>query len=261
MSKILLITGGASGIGASTARFASDAGWDIAINYRTRSDKAQALVEEIRAKGRRAVALRADISVPQDVEALFAAVDAQLGRLDALVNSAGIGTGPIAVRDADPSTLERMFRTNVFGTILASKEAVKRLSTLSGGKGGTIVNVSSMAATIGGRPGSSLYAASKAAVDSFTEGLAKEVAREGIRAVSVRPGFTDTEMTVTYAKDPGKVSAIASTIPFGRIGRVEEISRPIVWLLSDEASFISGAKIDLSGGGFLLGSAPIPTDR
>lgn len=257
MSKILLITGGASGIGASTARFASDAGWDVAINYRTRSEKAHALVEEIRAKGRRALAVRADVTSAADIERLFATVDGELGRLDALVNSAGIGLGPTAVRDIDPAALESLFRTNVFGTFLASREAVRRLSTKSGGKGGVIVNVSSMAATIGGRPGSTLYAASKAAVDSFTEGLAKEVAREGIRAVSVRPGFTDTEMTESIAKIPDVARAIAETIPFGRIGRVEEISRPIVWLLSDEASFVSGARIDLSGGGFLLGNTPI----
>lgn len=258
MSKILLITGGASGIGASTARLAADAGWDIAINYRSRAEQANALVEEIKAKGRRAIAVQADVADPADVEHLFLAVDRELGRLDALVNSAGIGSGPAAVRDTDFERLDRLFRTNVYGTVAACREAVKRLSTKSGGKGGVIVNISSMAATIGGRPGASLYAATKGAVDAFTVGLAKEVAPEGIRAISVRPGFTQTEMTERAAKSPGIAKAIAETIPFGRLGRVEEISKPIVWLLSDEASFISGARIDISGGGFLVGENVIP---
>jgi NAD(P)-dependent dehydrogenase (short-subunit alcohol dehydrogenase family) len=261
MSKVLLITGGASGIGASTALFAADAGWDIAVNYRRRSAEAEELVEAVRAKGVRAVALKADITDASQVEELFRGVDRELGRLNGLVNSAGIGL-TTRIEDTDPARLDELFRTNVYGTVLASKEAVKRLSTRHGGNGGTIVNLSSMAATIGGRPGSSLYSATKAAVDAFTVGLAKEVAPEGIRVVAVRPGFTYTSMTAKAFEDERALKAIASTIPFGRAGRVEEISKPIVWLLSEDASFISGARLDISGGGFLIGGSflDIPQD-
>ena len=253
MSKIVLITGGASGIGAATARLLAGHGHDIAINYRTREREARSLVEELEERGVRAIAVQADVSQPADIERLYREVDERLGAVDAVVNSAGIGTGPTRVDEADAEVLERLFRTNVLGLILSSREAVRRMSTARGGKGGVIINISSMAATIGGRPGASFYAASKGAVDAFTVGLAKEVAREGIRAVSVRPGFTLTEMTTTYATDPKLLEYIASTIPMGRPGLVEEVAKPIVWLLSDEASFITGSLFDVSGGGFRLG--------
>ncbi len=261
MSKVLLITGGASGIGAATARLAASKGYSIAINYRTREDEAEKLVKELKAADVRAVAIQADISIPGEVVRLYETVDTELGRVTALVNSAGIGTAMTRVEDADPAELQRLFQTNVFGLILSTREAVRRMSTRRGGTGGVIVNLSSMAATIGGRPGASLYAASKAAVDAFTVGLAKEVGAEGIRAVSVRPGFTLTEMTAGAAADPRRLEEIASTIPFRRIGRVEEIAAPIVWLLSSEASFVSGALFDVSGGGFKVGGsliAPFP---
>lgn len=255
MSKVLIITGGASGIGAATARLAAAKGYSIAINYRTRAHEANRLVEELKLFGVAAIAVAADIANPDDVIRLYATVDAELGLVTAVVNSAGIGTTPTRVEDSNPVELQRLFATNVLGLILSTREAVRRMSTLRGGKGGVIINLSSMAATIGGRPGASLYAASKAAVDAFTVGLAKEVGAEGIRAVSVRPGFTLTEMTA--GTDPRRLEEIASTIPFGRVGQVEEIAAPIVWLLSSEASFISGTLFDISGGGFALGGSPL----
>jgi NAD(P)-dependent dehydrogenase (short-subunit alcohol dehydrogenase family) len=252
MRQVLLITGGSRGIGAATAVLAAERGFDVAVNYRRDAEAAGRVVETVREKGRRAVAIQADVAVPSDVERLFERVDETLGALSALVNCAGIGYNA-RVEDSDPVALERLFRTNVIGLILASREAVRRLSTHRGGAGGVIVNVSSMAATIGGRPGASHYAASKSAVDAFTAGLAKEVAAEGIRAVAVRPGFTRTDMTGSWSADPQAFAGIVATIPFGRPGEVIEIARPIVWLLSEEASFVSGAHLDVSGGGFLVG--------
>lgn len=256
--KVLVITGGATGIGAATARLAAKKGYSVAVNYRTREDKAARLVGELGEAGVRAVAVQADISKPQDVERLFVTVDKALGPVTALVNSAGIGSGRIRVEDVDHALLERLFKTNVFGLILSSREAVRRMSTARGGRGGVIVNLSSMAATIGGRPGASIYAATKGAVDVFTVGLAREVAREGIRAISVRPGFTITEMTAGVSRDPGFLEEISASIPVGRTGRVEEVAGPIAWLLSEEASFISGATLDISGGGFVVGGSPLP---
>lgn len=257
MSKVLLVTGGSRGIGAATARLAAERGYDVAINYRNDAAAADAVVAAVRATGRRALAVQADISDEADVVRLFSTVDRELGGLSALVNSAGVGLGPTRVAESDAGQLERLFRTNVIGLILASREAVRRLSTRHGGAGGVIVNVSSMAATIGGRPGSSHYAASKAAVDAFTTGLAKEVAPEGIRAVSVRPGFTATDMTRAWLDNPLVSAGTAATIPLGRPANVDEIARPIVWLLSDEASFVSGAHLDISGGGFLIGGGQL----
>lgn len=258
MSDILLITGGASGIGAEVARLASKKGYDIAINFRTRELEAVSLVEELRNTGVRAIAVKADISRPEDIERLYREIDEQLGPVTAVVNSAGTLAGRSRVDEADAELLHRLFDTNVIGLILSTREAVRRMSTARGGRGGVIINISSMAATIGGRPGVALYAASKAAVDTFTVGLAKEVASEGIRAVSVRPGFTITEMTEAYSKDSNLLAEISATIPIGRPASVDEIAKPVVWLLSDEASFISGARLDISGGGFAFGGAALP---
>jgi NAD(P)-dependent dehydrogenase (short-subunit alcohol dehydrogenase family) len=234
----LLITGGASGIGAATARLAAARGHKVAINYRSRDAAARAVVADITSKGGQAVALPADVSREADIKALFDAAEKALGPVTHLVNSAGIGTPPTRVADYD---------------VLCCREAARRMSTKRGGKGGVVVNVSSMAGTIGGRPGASAYAASKAAVDSFTMGFAKDVALEGIRAVSVRPGMVETEMTEKTLADHEVREAIESTIAIGRVGRADEIANAIVWLLSDEASFISGVTIDASGGGFVFG--------
>jgi NAD(P)-dependent dehydrogenase (short-subunit alcohol dehydrogenase family) len=249
----LLITGGASGIGAATAKLAARRGHKVAINYRSRDQQANQVVADIAAAGGQAVALPADVSREADIVALFGAAEKALGPITHLVNSAGIGMPATRVEDFDAAVLVNLFAVNTVGLMLSCREAVRRMSIRRGGKGGVIVNVSSMAGTIGGRPGVSAYAASKAAVDSFTMGLAKDVAREGIRAVSVRPGMIETEMTQKTLADRETREAIESTIAMGRVGQADEIANAIVWLLSDEASFISGVTIDASGGGFVFG--------
>ena len=248
----LLITGGASGIGAATARLAASRGHKVAINYRLRVQEALKLVADIKAKGGEAVALKGDVVHEADIRHLFEGAEKAFGPVTHLVNSAGIGLNA-RVQDFEAVALEKLFAVNTVGLMLCCREAVRRMSTRRGGKGGVIVNVSSMAGTIGGRPGASAYAASKAAVDSFTMGLAKDVALEGIRAVSVRPGMVETEMTGKTLADREARAAIESTIAMGRVGQAHEIANAIVWLLSDEASFISGVTLDASGGGFVFG--------
>jgi NAD(P)-dependent dehydrogenase (short-subunit alcohol dehydrogenase family) len=256
MSGVLLITGGSRGIGAATARLAAARGYAVAINYRAEAERAAALVGEIAAAGGNAVAVQADVARPEEVGRMFAQTDERLGRATALVNAAGINGGPpTRVADLAPAALERLMAVNVIGTMLCCREAVRRMSTAHGGAGGAILNVSSMAATIGGRPGRSAYATSKAAVDSFTVGLAKEVAREGIRVNAIRPGMTLTDMTDAVWRDPDRRAQIAATIAMNRCAEAEEIAQPILWLLSDQASFVSGAILDASGGGFML--APV----
>ena len=252
----LLITGGASGIGAETARLAAARGYKVAINYRSREAEAKKVVADITAEGGHAVALPADVAREADIGLLFDAAAKALGPITHLVNSAGI-SGSSRVEDFDAAVLTRLFAINTVGLMLCCREAARRMSTKRGGpgghKGGVVVNVSSMAGTIGGRPGASAYAASKAAVDSFTMGFAKDVALEGIRAVSLRPGMIETEMTERTLADREVRAAIESTIAMGRVGQAQEIANAIVWLLSDEASFISGVTLDASGGGFVFG--------
>jgi NAD(P)-dependent dehydrogenase (short-subunit alcohol dehydrogenase family) len=248
----LLITGGASGIGAETARRAAERGHKVAINYRSRDQQAKTVVAEIAAKGGQAVALPGDVSREADIGGLFDAAEKALGPVTHLVNSAGVGLNS-RVKDLDAAQLETLFAVNTIGLMLCCREAVRRMSTKRGGQGGVIVNVSSFAASNGGRPGAAAYAASKAAVDVFTMGLAKEVASEGIRAVSLRPGMIETEMTAGTLADRETRAIIESTIAMGRVGRAEEIAEAVLWLLSDDASFISGATIDASGGGFVFG--------
>jgi NAD(P)-dependent dehydrogenase (short-subunit alcohol dehydrogenase family) len=253
MTRVLLITGGATGIGAATAREAARAGFAVAVNYRTHRDRAARLVEELRDGGARAIAVAADVTDPEQIAYAFDSVGRELGPVTALINSAAVFLPRTRVAEVDASALIALVQTNVVGLMLCCREAARRLSTAHGGPGGVVINVSSMAAPIGGRPGSSHYAASKAAVDAFSVGFAREVAREGIRVVSVRPGFTETEATVARLEDPAFRSALSATIPIGRPARVEEVARPIVWLLSDAASFITGTCLDISGGGFVVG--------
>jgi len=242
--KTVLITGGARGIGAATARLASANGWRVAINYVANATAAENLVAEL---GGDAFAIRGDVGEESDVLALFAAVDARFGRLDALVNNAGI-VAPQARLDAmDAERMLRMMRVNVVGSMLCAREAVRRMSTRHGGDGGAIVNVSSMAATLGS-PGEYVdYAASKGAIDSFTVGLAREVAAEGIRVNAVRPGIVDTDIHASGGR-PDRVAALRGTVPMQREGKAEEIARAILWLLSDDASYSTGAILNASGG-------------
>ena len=256
MTRVLLITGGARGIGAATAHLAAAQGYTVALNYRARAEAAEAVVAEIAGAGGSAQAFQGDVAREADVERLFAEVAGRFGPPAGLVNSAGISPGRRAVADFEADELARLLAVNVIGTMLCCREAVRRMSTRRGGTGGAIVNLSSMAASTGGRPGSSHYAASKAAVDAFTLGLAKEVAPEGIRVNAVRPGMTRTDMTEARLADPDSHAAIAATIAMNRVATPEEIARPILWLLSDAASFVSGACLDASGGGFVMG-APV----
>ena len=252
----LLITGGASGIGAATARLAARRGHAVAINYRSREAQAKQVVADIAAAGGRAVALTADVSREVDIVGLFDAAENALGPITHLVNSAGIGLNA-RVADFDAAALERLFTVNTVGLMLCCREAARRMSTKRDGpgghKGGVVVNVSSMAGTIGGRPGAAANAPRQAPLDSITMGFAKGVAQERIRAVSLRPGMVETEMTEKTLSDRETRAAIESTIAMGRVGQAEEIANAIVWGLSDEASFISGVTLDASGGGFVFG--------
>lgn len=251
MVGTLLITGGASGIGAETARRAAARGYAVAVNYRSRSAQADAIVAGIESAGGKAVAIAGDMARESDVVAMFERTERALGPITHLVNSAGISTRA-RVAEYDAAALANLFAVNVTGLMLCCREAARRLSTKSGGKGGAIVNVSSMAATLGGRPGSSAYAATKGAVDSFTKAFAREVADEGIRVNSIRPGMVLTEMTEERLKDTAFRAGIEASIPMRRVGLPHEIADAILWLLSDEASFVTGAMLDAAGGGYII---------
>jgi len=251
MSKTLLITGGASGIGAATARLAATRGYKVAINYRSRDAQAKAVVADIVAKGGKAIALPADMAREADIVRMFQETEKALGPVTHLVNSAGFSQRT-RVDEYDAALLEKFFAVNVIGLMLCCREAAKRMSTKHGGKGGAIVNVSSMASTIGGRIGSSAYAATKGAVDSFTKGFAREVAPEGIRVNSLRPGMVMSEMTEGRLKDAAFRTSIEASIPMRRVGEVHEMAGAILYLLSDEASFITGAMLDAAGGGYII---------
>ncbi len=252
MADPILITGGSSGIGAAVARLAAARGIPVVITYRTGKVAALALVDELTAQGKEAYAIAADVSREQDIIELFKKLDDLLAprTLAGLVNSAGIGGPHGSIEEFNEVGLAQLWATNITATILASREAVLRFRKRL--KGGAIVNVSSMAATIGGRPGAAAYAASKAAVDAFTVGLAKEVATAKIRVNAVRPGATDTAMLGAVTADPESLVAVGRTIPINRIAKAEEVAKPILWLLSDEASFVTGARLDVSGGGFVV---------
>lgn len=246
MSGVLVVTGASRGIGAATAMLAAQAGYDIAVNYLSNKDAASAVVAEIEAAGGKAFAVQADVSNSQGVAALFKAVDAR-GKLAGLVNNAGVVDAKARVDEMGAARLERMMRTNVVGPMLCAGEAVKRLSTRHGGTGGVIVNVSSVAARIGSAGEYVDYAASKAAIDTFTVGLANEVATEGVRVVAVRPGIIDTDIHASGGQ-PDRIERVRGNVPMRREGKAEEVARTIVWLLSDEASYITGTLVDVSGG-------------
>lgn len=245
--RVLLITGGARGIGAATARLAASRGYQVAINFRQAASAADAVVRDIESAGGTAIALQADIASEPDIVRLFEEVDRRWGRLDALVNNAGIVDRQGRLVDLDMARLERVFATNVHGAFLCAREAVRRMSTVAGGRGGAIVNVSSMAARLGSPNEYVHYAASKAAVDAMTIGLAREVAAEGIRVNGVRPGPIHTTMHADGG-EPNRIDRVKSAIPMGRGGQPGEVAHAILWLLSEEASYITGAIVDVSGG-------------
>src|SRR5688572_10780265 len=245
--RVVLVTGGGRGIGAAVARLAAARGYAVAVNYRSRREAADAVVAEISAAGGRAVALQADVAVETDVVDLFEACDRELGTVTALVNNAGILETQMRVETMDAARITRILATNVVGAFLCAREAVRRMSTRHGGRGGAIVNLSSGAARLGA-PGEYVdYAASKGAIDTFTIGLAQEVAQDGIRVNAVRAGYIYTEMHASGG-EPNRVDRVKEFVPMKRGGTADEVARAIVWLLSDEASFTTGAFIDVTGG-------------
>lgn len=247
MSRTVLITGGSRGIGAQTARLAALNGDTVCITYVHNAAAADALVAEIQATGGKAHAFQLDVGSESQVVQLFERLDQEVGKIDALVNNAGILEQQMRVDQMDAARLQRILTTNVIGSFLCAREAVRRMSTLHGGQGGAIVNVSSAAARLGS-PGEYVdYAASKAAIDTFTLGLAKEVAAEGIRVNAVRPGVIYTDIHASGG-EPGRVDRVKHAIPMQRGGQPEEVAKAIWWLLSDEASYVTGTCLDVTGG-------------
>ena len=242
-----LVTGGGRGIGAATARLAARRGYAVCVNYLSNGDAAARVVGDIEASGGRAVAVRADIARAEEVKRLFDEAAAALGPVTALVNNAGILERQTRVDDMEPGRFERVFATNVVGAFLCAREAILRMSTRHGGRGGGIVNVSSIAARLGAPAEYVDYAASKGAIDTMTVGLAKELAEEGIRVNAVRPGFIYTEMHASGG-EPGRVDRVKAFVPMKRGGQAEEVAAAIIWLLSDAASYTTGGFIDVAGG-------------
>jgi NAD(P)-dependent dehydrogenase (short-subunit alcohol dehydrogenase family) len=244
---VMMITGGSRGIGAATARLAAQRGYAVCVNYLHNSAAAQTVVNEIRAAGATAIAVGGDVASEPDVLNLFQECDRQLGPLTALVNNAGIVARQSRVEAMDAARLQRMFAINVVGAFLCAREAIRRMSTKHGGKGGAIVNLSSGASRLGS-PGEYVdYAASKGAIDTMTLGLAKELAEEGIRVNCVRPGFVHTQIHAAGG-EPNRIERLRDSIPMKRGGEPEEVARAVLWLLSNEASYSTGAILDVTGG-------------
>ncbi|MBB3563789.1 SDR family oxidoreductase [Sinorhizobium sp. B11] len=244
---VLLVTGGSRGIGAAACLVAARHGWRVAVNYASNEAAANAVVSEIKKAGGDAIAIRGDVGNAADIVSMFEAVDKHFGRLDGLVNNAGIVDYTARVDEMSADRLERMMRINVTGSILCAGEAVRRMSSRHGGQGGVIVNISSMAAVIGGSTQYVDYAASKAAIDTFTIGLSREVAAEGIRVNAIRPGIIETDIHASGGQ-PDRPKEMASSIPMKRAGEAEEVADAIVYLLSPSASYITGAILNVSGG-------------
>jgi NAD(P)-dependent dehydrogenase (short-subunit alcohol dehydrogenase family) len=254
MGGVLVVTGGSRGIGAAVCRLGAQRGYAVGVNYVGQQNRADEVVGAIRAGGGTAIAVQADVSREGDVERLFATVDRELGRITALVNNAGIGPGLGRIEDIDPGDIRRTLEVNVVGLLLCSAAAMRRMARRHGGSGGAIVNIGSAASRLGS-PGAFVhYAASKGAVDSLTIGLGKEGMPEGVRVNGVRPGVTDTEMLrggPGFPVAPGNdewLAGVLQTLPIGRLARPEEVAEVVLWLLSNGASYVTGAIVDVSGG-------------
>ncbi|MEC5161624.1 MULTISPECIES: SDR family oxidoreductase [unclassified Janthinobacterium] len=245
--KLILVTGGGRGIGAACALLAAERGYTVCVNYHSDAGAAAAVVAAIERAGASALAIQADVSNEAEVLRMFGQIDERFGRLDALINNAGVLAPQMRVEQMDAARINRILATNVTGSFLCAREAVRRMSTRHGGGGGAIVNISSRAAVLGS-PGEYVdYAASKAALDALTTGLAKEVAHEQIRVNGVRPGLIHTRMHASGG-EPGRVGRLQSSVPMGRGGEAAEVARAALWLLSAEASYTTGSFIDVSGG-------------
>jgi len=247
-SGLVIVTGGARGIGAATCKRLAADGYALAVNYASNASAAAEVVAAIEAAGGRAQAFQADVADPDALARLFTAATAALGPLVGLVNNAGISGPATRVDEREAEELTRLFQVNVIGTILACKQAVLRLSTRHGGTGGAIVNLSSIAARVGGLTGLACYAATKGAIETFTRGLANEVGPEGIRVNAVAPGMIDTDMPADILAAPGVRERIAASTPLGRIGAPLDIAEAVAWLISPAASFVTGTVVTASGG-------------
>ncbi|WP_043308249.1 SDR family oxidoreductase [Pseudomonas sp. ML96] len=247
MNKVMLITGASRGIGAATARLAACQGYDLLLSYRQQAEAAEALATEINTAGGRAHAVQADVDSEADVLRLFAELDARYGRLDALVNNAGMLERQMRLEQMDVARWQRVLHTNVIGTFLCCREAIRRMSSRQGGDGGAIVNVSSMAARLGSPNEYIDYAAAKGAVDSLTIGLARELAGDDIRVNAVRPGLIETDIHAAGG-EPGRIERLKGSVPLQRGGRPEEVAEAILWLASAQSSYCTGTFIDVSGG-------------
>ncbi|AVX13307.1 SDR family oxidoreductase [Pseudomonas stutzeri] len=247
MSRVMLITGASRGIGAATARLAAHRGYALCLNYHQRADAANAVLEQVRGLGVTAIAVQADVADETQVLHMFETIDREFGRLDVLVNNAGMLEQQMRLEQMDAARWTRVLGANVIGSFLCAREAIKRMSTRHGGRGGAIVNLSSVAARLGA-PGEYIdYAAAKGAIDSMTLGLAKEVASEGIRVNAVRPGVIHTDIHAAGG-EPDRVERVKASVPMGRGGQAEEIAEAILWLASEQASYTSGALLDVAGG-------------
>ncbi len=247
MFPILLVTGGSRGIGAATSRLAAARGWDVAINYARNVAAAEAVAQEVRALGRRAITLQADVADDAQVQSMFARLDREFGPLAGLANNAGVVDRSTRFVEMSPARLQRMFAINVFGTMYCCRQAVQRMSTRLGGAGGAIVNLSSVAAVLGS-PGTYVdYAAAKGAVDSFTIGLGRELATEGVRVNAVRPGIIDTEIHADSG-DARRAHKSAALIPMQRAGQAAEVAESVLWLLSPQAAYVTASILNVSGG-------------